>query len=118
MNDHNTNIGTTNNVSSWVVTVVLWDGTPTQIRYRPGAPLVLKGITCTFEGGQRVGVVGRTGSGKVCLTCEDKSFLSSILLLVKIDALLMTEISNVSDTTRNWGCQQRLESNIYPLNNV
>ena len=37
-----------------------------QIRYRPGAPLVLKGITCTFEASQRVGVVGRTGSGKVC----------------------------------------------------
>ncbi|KAG0614326.1 hypothetical protein M758_6G168500 [Ceratodon purpureus] len=38
-----------------------------QIRYRPGAPLVLKGITCTFQGGQRVGVVGRTGSGKTTL---------------------------------------------------
>ncbi|KAG0588980.1 hypothetical protein KC19_2G282400 [Ceratodon purpureus] len=38
-----------------------------QIRYRPGAPLVLKGITCTFEGSQRVGVVGRTGSGKTTL---------------------------------------------------
>lgn len=38
-----------------------------QIRYRPGAPLVLKGITCTFKGGHRVGVVGRTGSGKTTL---------------------------------------------------
>lgn len=37
------------------------------IRYRTGAPLVLKGITCTFEGGQRVGIVGRTGSGKTTL---------------------------------------------------
>jgi ABC-type multidrug transport system fused ATPase/permease subunit len=35
-----------------------------QIRYRPTAPLVLKGITCTFKEGTRVGVVGRTGSGK------------------------------------------------------
>lgn len=38
-----------------------------QIRYRPNAPLVLKGITCTFEEGTRVGVVGRTGSGKTTL---------------------------------------------------
>ncbi|KAK4395155.1 ABC transporter C family member 8 [Sesamum angolense] len=38
-----------------------------QIRYRPNAPTVLKGITCTFTEGTRVGVVGRTGSGKTTL---------------------------------------------------
>ncbi|GAV60518.1 ABC_tran domain-containing protein/ABC_membrane domain-containing protein [Cephalotus follicularis] len=38
-----------------------------QIRYRPNAPLVLKGITSTFKEGARVGVVGRTGSGKTTL---------------------------------------------------
>ncbi|KAJ1420286.1 P-loop containing nucleoside triphosphate hydrolase [Sesbania bispinosa] len=38
-----------------------------EIRYRPNAPLVLKGITCTFKEGNRVGVVGRTGSGKSTL---------------------------------------------------
>ncbi|KAJ0938230.1 putative ABC-type xenobiotic transporter [Helianthus annuus] len=38
-----------------------------KLRYRPNAPLVLKGITCTFEEGTRVGVVGRTGSGKTTL---------------------------------------------------
>ena len=38
-----------------------------QVRYRPNAPLVLKGITCTFQEGSRVGVVGRTGSGKSTL---------------------------------------------------
>ncbi|KAH1240203.1 ABC transporter C family member 8 [Glycine max] len=40
---------------------------PAIIRYRPNAPLVLKGITCTFKEGSRVGVVGRTGSGKSTL---------------------------------------------------
>ncbi|WJX86374.1 ATP-binding cassette sub- C member 8 [Trifolium repens] len=38
-----------------------------EISYRPNAPLVLKGITCTFKEGSRVGVVGRTGSGKSTL---------------------------------------------------
>ncbi|XP_024541088.1 ABC transporter C family member 10 [Selaginella moellendorffii] len=38
-----------------------------QISYRPDCPLVLRGITCTFEGGQKVGVVGRSGSGKTTL---------------------------------------------------
>ncbi|CAK9185095.1 unnamed protein product [Ilex paraguariensis] len=38
-----------------------------QIRYRPDAPLVLRGISCIFEGGHKIGVVGRTGSGKTTL---------------------------------------------------
>lgn len=38
-----------------------------QIRYRENSPMVLKGITCSLEGGQKVGVVGRTGSGKTTL---------------------------------------------------
>lgn len=37
------------------------------MRYRPNGPLVLQGISCTFEGGQKIGVVGRTGSGKTTL---------------------------------------------------
>ncbi|KAJ4951568.1 hypothetical protein NE237_028400 [Protea cynaroides] len=38
-----------------------------QIRYRPDTPLVLSGISCTFEGGHKIGIVGRTGSGKTTL---------------------------------------------------
>ncbi|KAF7132803.1 hypothetical protein RHSIM_Rhsim09G0203200 [Rhododendron simsii] len=38
-----------------------------QIRYRADAPLVLRGISCTFEGGNKIGIVGRTGSGKTTL---------------------------------------------------
>jgi ABC-type bacteriocin/lantibiotic exporter with double-glycine peptidase domain len=37
------------------------------VRYRPNAPLVLCGISCTFEGGHKIGIVGRTGSGKTTL---------------------------------------------------
>ncbi|XP_009768405.1 putative ABC transporter C family member 15 isoform X1 [Nicotiana sylvestris] len=39
-----------------------------QIRYAEHLPSVLKNITCTFPGSKKVGVVGRTGSGKSTLT--------------------------------------------------
>ncbi|KAJ3708975.1 hypothetical protein LUZ61_012680 [Rhynchospora tenuis] len=38
-----------------------------KIRYRPNTPLVLRGITCTFQGSHKIGIVGRTGSGKTTL---------------------------------------------------
>ncbi|KAL8462294.1 hypothetical protein ACS0TY_033372 [Phlomoides rotata] len=38
-----------------------------QVRYGPQMPFVLRGLTCTFFGGKRTGIVGRTGSGKSTL---------------------------------------------------
>ncbi|CAK8560127.1 unnamed protein product [Lathyrus sativus] len=38
-----------------------------QVRYALHMPLVLRGLTCTFVGGQKTGIVGRTGSGKSTL---------------------------------------------------
>lgn len=38
-----------------------------QVRYRPNTPLVLKGITLSIHGGEKIGVVGRTGGGKSTL---------------------------------------------------
>lgn len=38
-----------------------------QVQYKPTLPVVLKGISCTFPGEKKIGVVGRTGSGKSTL---------------------------------------------------
>lgn len=39
-----------------------------KVRYREGLELVLRGITFTISGGEKVGIVGRTGAGKSSLT--------------------------------------------------
>ncbi|KAJ6851988.1 ABC transporter C family member 5-like [Iris pallida] len=38
-----------------------------QVRYKESLPMVLHGVTCTFPGGKKIGIVGRTGSGKSTL---------------------------------------------------
>ncbi|XP_055333700.1 LOW QUALITY PROTEIN: multidrug resistance-associated protein 1-like [Paramacrobiotus metropolitanus] len=39
-----------------------------QTRYREGLDLVLDGVTCTIHSGEKIGIVGRTGSGKSTMT--------------------------------------------------
>lgn len=37
------------------------------VQYTPAFPMVLKGITCTFPAQKKIGIMGRTGSGKSTL---------------------------------------------------
>ncbi|KIL64510.1 hypothetical protein M378DRAFT_163292 [Amanita muscaria Koide BX008] len=37
------------------------------LSYRPGLPVVLKGISMSVNGGEKIGIVGRTGAGKSSL---------------------------------------------------
>ncbi|KAJ3075108.1 Canalicular multispecific organic anion transporter 2 [Podochytrium sp. JEL0797] len=39
-----------------------------KMRYRPETPLILNGISVSVEGGEKVGIVGRTGAGKSSLS--------------------------------------------------
>jgi ATP-binding cassette subfamily C (CFTR/MRP) protein 1 len=37
------------------------------MRYRPDCDLVLKGVNFEIKGGEKIGIVGRTGAGKSTL---------------------------------------------------
>ena len=46
-----------------------------KVKYRPGLPEVLKGLTLTIKHGTKVGIVGRTGAGKsTLLSCLYRHF--------------------------------------------
>ncbi|XP_044482656.1 ABC transporter C family member 3-like [Mangifera indica] len=63
-----------------------------QVRYAPHLPLVLRGLTCTFLGGMKTGIVGRTGSGKSTLIQTLFRIVEPAAGQIMIDAINISSI--------------------------
>lgn len=63
------------------------------VRYRPELPPALEGVTCTFPAGKRVGVIGRTGSGKSTLILALARLVDFSGGHVEIDGVNTSELS-------------------------
>jgi ABC-type multidrug transport system fused ATPase/permease subunit len=63
-----------------------------QVKYAPDLPLVLKGLSFTVESRERVGVVGRTGSGKSSLALSLFRFLQASSGYIEIDGVDISKI--------------------------
>ncbi|GFO48336.1 multidrug resistance-associated protein 1 [Plakobranchus ocellatus] len=61
------------------------------MRYREGLDLVIKGMTIRIEGGEKVGIVGRTGAGKSSLS------LSLFRLVEAASGSIMVDGVNIAD---------------------
>ena len=65
--------------------------TNAKMRYRAGLPLVLKGLTMTVQGGERIGIIGRTGAGK-------SSIMSALFRLTELSEGTI-KIDNINIST-------------------
>ncbi|TXT16096.1 hypothetical protein VHUM_00599 [Vanrija humicola] len=55
--------------------------------YRPGQPIVLKGVSVDITAGERVGIVGRTGAGKTSITVALYRIAELLSGTISIDGL-------------------------------
>ncbi|NXX95541.1 MRP3 protein, partial [Centropus bengalensis] len=62
------------------------------VRYRKGLDLVLKGLNLQVHGGEKIGIVGRTGAGKSSMTLCLFRILEAAKGEIKIDSVNISEI--------------------------
>ncbi|XP_047562923.1 ATP-binding cassette sub-family C member 3 isoform X2 [Lutra lutra] len=62
------------------------------VRYRPGLELVLKNLSVRVRGGEKVGIVGRTGAGKSSMTLCLFRILEAAEGEIRIDGLNVADI--------------------------
>ncbi|XP_044271383.1 multidrug resistance-associated protein 1 isoform X2 [Tribolium madens] len=62
------------------------------VRYRPGLDLVLKGVNFSINGGEKVGIVGRTGAGKSSLTLALFRIIEAAEGEILIDGINIAEL--------------------------
>ncbi|XP_044754617.1 multidrug resistance-associated protein 1 isoform X4 [Coccinella septempunctata] len=62
------------------------------VRYRPGLDLVLKKLSFNITGGEKVGIVGRTGAGKSSLTLSLFRIIEAAEGAIEIDGVNISEI--------------------------
>ncbi|CAG7834524.1 unnamed protein product [Allacma fusca] len=63
-----------------------------QTQYRPGQNFTIKNITCSIEPGEKVGIVGRTGSGKSSLTLGIFRIIEATEGSIEIDGIDISKI--------------------------
>ncbi|KAM9817691.1 ATP-binding cassette sub-family C member 3 [Neosynchiropus ocellatus] len=62
------------------------------VRYREGLDLVLKNLTLSVKGGEKIGIVGRTGAGKSSMTLSLFRLLEAAAGEISIDDVKIAEI--------------------------
>ncbi|KAI1797261.1 P-loop containing nucleoside triphosphate hydrolase protein [Ganoderma leucocontextum] len=62
------------------------------MRYRPGLPLVLRGLSMQIHGGEKIGVVGRTGAGKSTLMLALFRIVELASGSIKVDGVDISKI--------------------------
>ncbi|XP_049823779.1 multidrug resistance-associated protein 1 isoform X4 [Aethina tumida] len=62
------------------------------VRYRPGLDLVLKGVDFSVNGGEKIGIVGRTGAGKSSLTLALFRIIEAVQGDIYIDGVKISEL--------------------------